>query len=162
MSYRATHDRSAYDRLYHSINAEARNEYVREWRAANADKVRAYRDENRDKRLAQARAGRYRRRIAFHLRETEEVYSLWHSLTGQGDRSPAVDARDLMAEWEAANVANTCGNGCGRGWRAIVHSTPLYEGGEHTLANLRPVCGKPTCSPAGATPVATATDRPNT
>jgi hypothetical protein len=162
VTYREENDRSAYDALYHSIHTEARNEYVREWRRVNADKVRAYRDANRDKRLAQSRAARYRRRVAAHLNETEAVYTLWHSLNGTGERAEPIDVRALLAHWEATGVANTCHHGCGNAWREIVHAVPLYEGGEHTPANLVPQCRKPNCSPAGLTAAATATDRLST
>lgn len=153
-------DRTEYHALYHSIHAEAKAAYGREWRKRNSDRVRAYRDENAAERRAQSRAGRYRRRVAAHLTETEEVYTLWHSLNGHGEPAEPIDPRALVAHWEATGVANTCRNGCGQAWRAIVHVTPLYKGGAHEPANLAPECGKATCSPAGAV-AATATHRPS-
>jgi hypothetical protein len=151
----------AADDKYHGRKRRNR-ENARQWRADNTERVSDYRDETREKRLAQARAGRYRRRVAAHLLETEAVYNLWHSLNGTGEPAAPIDARALVAQWEANGVANTCRNGCGKGWRAIVHAVPLYEGGEHTAVNLLPECGKTNCSPAGLVSAATATDRPNT
>jgi hypothetical protein len=156
-----SYDRSAYDRLYHSIHAEARAEYRREWRRANADKVRIYRAATRDQRLAQMRAARFRRRVTTHLQETEAVYALWHSLNESGERCTPIAPRDLVAHWKANDIANTCHHGCGRGWRAIVHALPLYEGGAHDVANLVPVCAKQNCSPVGQTSAATASNPPN-
>lgn len=153
-------ERAEYHALYHSIHAEARREYAREWRRRNADRVRAYRDENAAQRRAQAREGRYRRRVAAHLTETEAVYTLWAELNDV-PRAEEIDPRALIAHWRVTGVANTCHLGCGNAWREIVHATPLYEGGAHTVGNLVPVCGKPTCSPVGVRFAATATNRPN-
>ncbi|WP_199820208.1 hypothetical protein [Streptomyces sp. NRRL S-475] len=154
-------NRSTYDALYYSIHAEAKRQYAREWRRANADRVRAYRTANAAQRAAQARAGRYRRRVAAHLEETEAVYTLWATHYNQ-ERAEPVDARALVDYWERTGVANTCHHGCGRAWREIVHAVPLWEGGRHAVDNLVPVCGKPTCSPGGVASAATATDQRNT
>lgn len=132
-------DRTKYHALYHSIHAEARREYARRWRRTNAARVRDYRGEKAAQRAAQSRAGRYRRRVAGHLNETEAVYTLWATLNDR-PRAEEIDPRALIAHWEATGVANTCHLGCGNAWRAIVHVTPLYEGGAHDVTNLVPVC----------------------
>ncbi|QPB09575.1 HNH endonuclease [Streptomyces phage Sycamore] len=137
-------------------------EYGRAWRTANATHVSDYRGRVRERNAAQARAYRYRVRVATHLQETEAVYTLWHSLNGSGERAEPIDPRAVVAHWEATGMANTCRNGCGNAWREIVHAVPLYEGGEHTPANLVPQCRKPNCSPAGLAVAATATNRPST
>lgn len=157
----STEDRKEWYALYHSIHAEARRQYAREWRKTNAERVRAYREANAAQRAAQARAGRYRRRVAAHLNETEAVYALWHELSGTGQRAEPIDPRALVAHWETAGIPNTCHHGCGNAWREIVHAVPLPQGGRHDVANLIPVCGKATCSPAGLVNAATATDRPS-
>jgi FMN phosphatase YigB (HAD superfamily) len=134
-------DRRAYHALYHSIHAEERRQYAREWRRKNAARVRAYREENASERAAQARAARYRRRVAKWLAETEIVVSLWAEVNDVPRPSP-IDPQALVIRWDETGVTNTCARGCGRGWREIVHAVPLYAGGVHDVSNLVPVCGR--------------------
>lgn len=144
-------ERPGYEQREAERKRAAKAEYAREWRARNVERVRAYNAAQRAKRNAYNQKAKYWRRVADHLRETEVVYTLWHTLNGNGQRAPEVDARALVDQWQRAGLSNTCAAGCGNAWREIVHAVPLPHGGRHTVDNLVPVCGKPTCSPAAAT-----------
>ncbi|KIQ62420.1 hypothetical protein TR51_25625 [Kitasatospora griseola] len=113
---------------------------AREWREQNADRVRAYRDENKAQAATQARVWRYRKRVAAHLIETDTVSVLHAALNERTHRN--VDPLELISFWADAEITNTCYRGCGRGWREIVHRVPLYAGGDHDVTNLVPVCGR--------------------
>lgn len=154
-------ERPGYEQREAERQRAARAAYAREWRVRNAERIKAYNASRQAARNAYNYAARYRRRVATRLQETEVVYRLWHELNGDGPRAPEIDARALVDHWQANGVANTCRNGCGNAWREIVHAVPLPQGGEHTTANLVPVCGKRTCSPAGLAVAATATNRPS-
>ncbi|MFG3405619.1 hypothetical protein [Streptomyces sp. NPDC048142] len=133
-------ERPGYEQREAERKRAAKAAYVRQWRKRNPEHVRQYNAEKQDYRNAYNRRAKFRHRVAAHLLETEAVYTLWHTLNGDGPRAREIDARALVAEWERAGVPNECQHGCGNEWREIVHVVPLYENGEHNVTNLAPQC----------------------
>ncbi|MGW1730106.1 HNH endonuclease [Streptomyces sp. NPDC001999] len=105
-------------REWYQANLEYNREYAREYRQANPDYSREWAQANPDKRRANSQRRRARKAAA-----TVEEFS------------PA----DLLAYWDSIGAYGCVA--CGGAYEHADHIMPLALGGEHSMANLLPLCG---------------------
>lgn len=134
---------------------EARAERQRAYRAANVDKRRAWerqaRERNRDRLLSYRAEWRERNREKLRQQDIEwreanrERFRATSRLASQRRRARL--RQSLIVPFTTRQVAERIAlwGGrcyvCGAPWEAIDHVKPISKGGAHCLANLRPICG---------------------